>query len=215
MEAHENLLSEWRDLEHHVGKGFILDGIIDPIRWSAASRRVLLLLKEAYDEPGVTEGYDLRTVIRDRWKGPKYNIWWKAAYWCFGAHANDGFPEMPADDAAYSGASEALLSSAIANVKKSNGRSESSDEEIAQYARRDGDYLKRQVELIDPGIVICGNTWAAVRHLWPAARKVIDLVWENDGTLIVDFWHPANQFPNKLNYYSLGFLLHRAGAYKT
>jgi hypothetical protein len=203
MENHETLLSEWGCQSHHADKGFIRDGIIDPNKWAAASRKVLLILKEAYDEPGVTEGFDLRTVIREKWEGPKYNIRWKAAYWCLGAHSTVGFPELPSDDAGYSAASEALLSSAVTNVKKSNGRTESSDEEIKDYGQRDGTFLKGQVELINPRIVICGSTWPAIKHLWPQAVKVFDLVWKADDRLIVDFWHPANQFPNKLNYYSL------------
>jgi hypothetical protein len=87
---------------------------------------------------------------------------------------------------------EALLSSAVINIKKSNGRSSSEDEEFKEFARLDGDVLKRQVSLIDPEFVICGHTWKFVFHLWPEARKAGE--WKHRiGTLVfVDFWHPAS-----------------------
>jgi hypothetical protein len=197
----------------HAGKGFILDGIIDEARWRSARRKVLLLLKEAYDEPGVTEGFDLRAVIRDRWKGAKYNIWWNAAYWCYAAQAQSGVPPLPASEAEYVAANEALLGAAVVNVKKSDGRSESSETDIARYATLDGSLLKEQIRLIHPEIVICGSTFGAVRDLWPAAAQAYDLLWKCDGMLIVDFWHPANQFPKKLNYYCLGCILEGGGVY--
>jgi len=50
MQELENLLDVWAARKHHLGKGFIRDGIIDLNRWGNASRKVLLLLKEAYGE---------------------------------------------------------------------------------------------------------------------------------------------------------------------
>ncbi|MBX9906080.1 MAG: hypothetical protein K2Y31_17170 [Burkholderiales bacterium] len=212
MESHEQLLSRWCELSHHRNKPFIKDGIIDIHRWEHAPRKVLLLLKEAYGEEDATEGYDLRKVIRDEWNGPKYKIWWTAAYWCYAIHhSKSTFSKFPSDDEAYALASESLLSSATINVKKSNGKSISDSDEITQHAMRDGDLIRLQIELINPEIVICGNTWGAVQHLWPDAVPTYDLVWKHDSRYFIDFWHPANQFPNALNYYALGCLLQNGG----
>ncbi|HQR03590.1 MAG: hypothetical protein JSR19_02105 [Proteobacteria bacterium] len=209
MESHEALLDRWSKQPHHKGKGFIRDGIIDPELWGRAPRKVLLLLKEAYDEPGVTEGFDLREVIRDEWKGPRYKIWWTAAYWCYAIHhASSCIPALPESDRDYAAAGHSLLSSATINIKKSHGRSTSDDTEIGHLAQRDGEFLRAQVETIDPCVVICGNTWWAIRHLWPDAELIYGgLVWRVRSRLFIDFWHPANRFPNALNYYALGCLV--------
>src|SRR2546425_11409725 len=90
----DELLSSWSVREHHRGKGFISDGIIDPTRWAGARRKVLLLLKEAYGEPESADDWDLRDVIREEWQGPKYKIWWTAASWCYAAL--NLVPQIPA-----------------------------------------------------------------------------------------------------------------------
>lgn len=101
--------------------------------------------------------------------------------------------------------------SAAVNITKSNGRTQSADEEILACTERDGVLLRRQAELIAPDIVICGNTWWALRHLWPEAIQGYDMAWKDGARLFVDFWHPANYFPIALNYYALGGLLQNVG----
>lgn len=103
---------------------------------------------------------------------------------------------------------EALLSAATVNIKKSAGRPESTAEDLRSYADRDGDLIKRQVELIAPDIVICGGTWDYVKRLWPAARPAYDhQVWRINSIDFIDFWHPANRWPDSLLYYALGWLI--------
>lgn len=209
MDAHNELLDRWSAEENHVGKGFIRDGIIDPIRWESSSCKVLLLLKEAYDAPDKTEGFDLCELLRDKWQGPKNNIWWNAAYWCHAAQSLDCPPPLPSDDASYNAAKNALLASSIVNIKKSSGRSSSDNEDLKSYANKDKEYIRKQIELINPQIVICGYTWEFVNDFWKS-RKISDLVYVADGRIFIDYWHPANQYPHKLNYYAFAFLLQQA-----
>ena len=46
--------------------------------------------------------------------------------------------------------------------------------------------------------------------MWPRAKWVSELVYSIDGMLVLDFWHPANQYPNVMNYYTALALLHQA-----
>ena len=210
VNALEEVLDKWAQREHHADKGFIRDGIIDPARWRKAPRKVLLLLKEGYGEG---EDWDLRELIREQWQRPKGNVWWKAAYWCYAAqNAVPRIPAFPSLDDDRKALIEALLSAGAVNIKKSDGGSSSNDDDIERYATADGDLLKSQIDLINPDIVICGNTWWFVKHLWPMAQQIYDLVWMSDGVLFVDFWHPANRFPHVLNYYALGCLIQNGSA---
>jgi hypothetical protein len=170
MKALEEVLEQWARREHHAGKGFIQDGIIDPARWSKARLEVLLLLKEAYGEG---TDWDLRDAIREQWKGPKYNIWWNAACWCYAAqNPVPGIPAFPSLDAARTAAIEALLSAGAVNIKKSSGESSSTDDDIERYVKYDGDLLKKQIDLIRPEIVICRNTWWFVKHLADSSTDI-------------------------------------------
>ena len=63
------LLKKWEaiDGEH---QHFIADGIIDTKRWNSVPRKVLFLLKEAYDSREDAPDWDLCELIRDEWGGP-------------------------------------------------------------------------------------------------------------------------------------------------
>lgn len=204
MEVLDKLFFEWSNREHHRGKGFIRDGIIDEIRWFRTHQKVLLLLKEAYGEHEGELKWDLCKLIREEWKGPKHHIWHQAASWCYAAQnikSND--KRFPTKEEA----ADALLQAAFINIKKSDGLSASDNEEIARYAQKDGDLIKRQIELIEPAIILCGNTWSAVKYLWPEAQEDYDMVWKTENFTFVDFWHPAGRFPDGLAYYALVCLL--------
>jgi len=204
-DQHEVLLVEWERRHFQKKyKAFIRDGIIDPTLWAKAEPKVLFVLKESYGGPK-----DLREEIRHPGCA-KWPIWWKAAYWCYACHyvfSGKELPPFPADDHAFKEASDLFLSSAVINVKKSNGQNPSNDDDLARYVREDADLIRRQIDLIKPDIVISGNVWWA-EELWPNARPLYDLVWRMDDRLLVNFWHPSWYQPdNKLFYYTLGSLL--------
>lgn len=206
MDAHEELLNRWGAESRHSGEVFIRDGIVDLMSWESSPRKVMFLLKEAYDRSG--EGFDLCEWIRDDKEDKTSSMWRRAAHWSHLVHSLDSpksFEEISNVDAAKS-----LRSSAIVNIKKSNGCSRSSDEDLKKYAREDKEYIKKQIKLINPQIVICGYTRGFVEGFWPDWRKVSDLVYVADGRIFIDYWHPANQYPNKLNYYAFAFLLQQA-----
>jgi len=211
MDAHESLLEKWSRRPQHAGECFIQDGIIDADRWARAKPRVALLLKEAYDEPGATaaQSWDLRKFLRET--GPKWKIWWTAAYWCYAVRqlGSGNLPPFPVEE---HDAKEALLSSAIVNIKKSGGRSYSDIGEITRVAKDDGLLIREQIDLINPQVVICGYTWECVKPLWPEPDRIYDLVWRVGERVFVDFWHPANYYPDQLNYYALAGVLQNSKA---
>ena len=216
MDANElsDLLRQWADEEFHTGKPFIYDGIIDPEKWAKSFRKVLLLLKEAYpyDEKTTRDGFDLCSLIKDEWKGVKYKMWKSAAYWC---HAVQHTSSRPLDFCLIKdnmdALSESLLSSAVVNIKKSDGHSVSDDSDLKHYVDHDHEKIRKQVDLIGPNIVICCNTWHLVKDkVWPetiGAYKIYDRVWKVGTYHIIDYWHPANQFPDVLQYYGLNSIL--------
>ena len=212
-EIHQALLKKWRARPRHAKETFISDGPIDPNRWQKVERRVLFLAKEAYGEMGPGETWDLPELIREEWKGPKHKLWWTVGYWAYGIQrlTNGPIPSSPMDGECWEEVTEALLASAVLNVKKSSGRSSSSDDNLRKYVVEDGDLLKQQVECLNPHVLVCCNTWHLVREdLWPHAKRVSELVYGMDGMLVLDFWHPANQYPNVMNYYTALALLHQA-----
>jgi len=207
LNEHAALLRKWKTRPHHVGRGFVSDGPLDPERWDKAEHRVLFLLKEAYNEPGDTQEWDLREYLRARVADHHLGFtFWTVAYWNYLLRRLHGsrFPQFPSSQPEYDAAREELLDAAVVNVKKSGGISTSDPEDLGRYVERDGDLIKKQVDICRPHVVVCGNTWAVVRRLWSEARPRHDLVWEiADSCIAVDFVHPALRILQKLPYYAL------------
>ena len=218
------LFQEWSEREHHQSreriKGFIADGPIDYKLWESSDYKVLFLLKEAYASDKWAQPLDLCQHIRD-WGGPKYKIWHTVAAWAFGLQQmrkNGGEIHRYPRSEDKSECRNALFSASIVNIKKSGGESTSNDENLYEYIEKDWNNIFEQIRLLHPGIIVCGGTWWNVVRKYliksegkNSFRKLGEWVYEYKGYYFIDFWHPANQYPNKLNYYSLCAAVQMAG----
>ena len=59
----------------------------------------------------------------------------------------------------------ALQEIAVINLKKSGGKSSSDYDEIAEYAKYDCEEIKKEFELMDPDIIICGFTFYVLKDI--------------------------------------------------
>jgi hypothetical protein len=206
-----DILAEWRLRERHRKQPFITGGVIDPAKWEGAPRKVLFLLKEAYDTSPASQGFDLCELVRDRWKGPRGRTWFQIGRW---AHLIQH--SKPATIPAYPNSrceiTEAVVASAVVNVRKSGGAKSSDADVIREYAAADGDLLLRQIDGIQPDVVICGGVWNAVRYLWPGAELLSTCYFQTSSYAIIDFWHPAVRWPNELLYFGLAGIIQAAYA---
>ena len=199
----------------HEKNFFIEDGIVDSNVWNGGEKKILFILKEAY-------GDDWAENTLTTWLAtchPKARIWSRIARMVYGIQ-NTTMTEMRRYKAQLSDAEHnaALHQIAVLNLKKSNGKSTSSYDEIAQYAEYDREEIKKEFELIDADIVICGSTFRTFMkqvyeiELYPEEQcdnwyYHIDIGRKR---LFIDFYHPANRWPDLFNYYSLVSLYQQA-----
>ena len=218
-DEHEELLDQWESKPMHTKNCFIQDGIIDPERWSKAKRKILFINKEAHDgEIPDPDGFDLRKIILKTRNGvPTRGTYKVVATWAYALHnasANpaDPFPSWHKIDQDLQ--REALLSCAVMNIKKSRGKTSSLHNDLETFVKEDGLFIKKQVDLINPDIIVCGHVWYLIQHLWSDCRQVYDDVFEveADGRTFIAFWHPANHAPEQMNYYALAALLQNSKA---
>jgi hypothetical protein len=141
MRTNKQILEELSKKEHHIGKGFISDGIIDESRWNNSKIKIMFLLKEAYGDQ--KEDWDITKLIRDEWKGPKHKIWWTASYWLYAIHktSSEMIQDLPSSVPDFDLCKEYLLSTSIVNIKKSFGTSSSNDEDLWRYVEWDKELL--------------------------------------------------------------------------
>lgn len=141
----------------------ITDGVVNINRYLASSPKMLWILKEPYDEPdgkpgggwSVTSCLIPKLIANHQIGGsPTYR---KMAYVTFSVF-NDFDPYSDIPNASNdSKVGESLKNIAYINISKMPGKSASDPATIASYYQRNRALLKKQIDTINPDIVIAGN----------------------------------------------------------
>lgn len=200
-----------RNINHNTN-GFIIDGIVDFATWnSGKKKKVLFVLKEAY---GDDWGED--TLVTWLHKYPKRRMWDRVARVVYGIQNTTESelkrykPEL--DDSEFKGSLDQI---AVLNLKKSNGKSYSDYDDIEEYAAYDREEIKREIELIDPEIVVCGSTFKTLYEIVYEQKKMpqedkcdnwyyfLNLPKEGRERLYIDYYHPAIHDADLMYYYGL------------
>lgn len=195
-------------IDHQNGV-FIRDGVVCPEQWFSQKVRPLFLLKEAY---GGNADWDL---IADHLlpTHPISKMWNRISLWTRGllTTTKDTIAPFVEDDPVAESYGNAYLKQlAVINIKKSGGDKSSDMNIIRAYANFDKDRLKEQLELCDPTVIICGYTASTLDIiLEQPVRKdynqnlAYHISINGHDVLVLDYWHPANQYPDIMNYYGL------------
>ena len=198
---------------NHRNNIFISDGVVFPELWYSQNVRILFLLKEAYTKNGDSD-WDLvkdHLLLKEK---KMSHLFKRICQWTQGL-LNTSQDDIPAF---FSGMSDIhygndiLKHIAVVNVKKSGGKANSSMEEINQYAEYDSEELKKELEIIDPTVIVCGYTISSLNIIMGTEIKDYDSPNENwfystqlndHDVIVLDYYHPANQYPDLLKYYGL------------
>lgn len=198
IQENDVLMSEW--ISRHGAKSgvksFAKDGIISPEEWYAlpeGEERILFLLKEAYDDVEHRVWDEARWIAHEpcmeectrkdcqncRASGYTFN---PMAEWIHGIYSVGRGLDTQYDNwlgvsshnmAKYYEVRDGLLrKAALMNIKKSDGARVSSDEDLFYYAALDKDLLRRQIELIEPTLIICGGTYGMLRCIYTELPKL-------------------------------------------
>lgn len=86
----------------------------------------------------------------------------------------------------------------VINLKKTPGKTTSNDSEIDKFAKDDREFIKNQVEIYRPDLIICGGTGDIfIKNIlnldtssWTYVSDYLSYLIYND-TIIVNTYHPA------------------------
>jgi len=195
----------------HQKNFFIPDGIVDQSAWNDLphGQKILFILKEAYETDPTKPSWSLNDELREY--GPWSSIWNRVSEWAYGILNTSTTTIAKYRDLEKSSANLYLRKIAVMNIKKSAGVSNSVEEEIAAYADADAKELLREIELIDPDVVVCGYTFGDINRISGSTVKqgsnenwfyFTDAIGGKE-RLFIDYYHPANQYPKLLNYYGI------------
>jgi len=199
---------EWHQREIHKDHLFITDGAIDDKLWNDAKIKVLFLLKEAYDSKNTTGSWDLSGLIRKRRASGR--TFKPMGQWASGIQRLALNGQLQEYIEGGEEVDNALLSSAIINIKKSGGKNKSSWSNLFQYAKSDWDLIQKQIDSLNPDIIVCGNTWSLIKDNLTDKKKISDRVHKAGNHTYVNYWHPSNRASNSMNYYALCALVSQA-----
>ncbi|WP_283627812.1 hypothetical protein [Shewanella baltica] len=165
-------------------------------------------MKEAYENSAdVTEEWALNDYIASkRLSELGKPMWWSMAQWVDGINklieTSDVIP-FNEDYKSDPKVEKAFHSCAIINLKKSGGKSFSLSDDLSSYIDSDWDLLWEQIQEINPDLIICGATYPLIESKLGCPQKSAEWLYHAQGYHFIDFWHPSNQWPHKVKYYSL------------
>lgn len=198
------LMDKWREKHELQGRErFISDGIVNCEIWnSQQTPKVCFFLKEAHDEEG--NGYNLTQELHN--SGP-WVMWKRVIIWIQAIHNAYEKNYVPYEKYNFENIKKELIDKiAVVNIKKSNGKMQSKNEDLAIYASEDKEELKQEIELIKPDVIVCGSTIQYLRTVLDNKNNhPNDSLFEFWGNrLIINYYHPAwFGLPNRVNYYAL------------
>jgi hypothetical protein len=193
--------TKWTDHPEDENKKFTWDGIVAQNEeeydlWLNSKAKILFLVKEAHGdyEPSIPTEIERKFNLNlARWK-----------YLCEEYAATGKIPNFP-DNEIIKGKNTGI---AIVEVKKyDEGKKVSSDEEILYYAKRDAEFLREQIEIINPSIIVCCGTFRAYEDgiylddsenikwiyyaNWKDTENVDASIYTHRNRTILNFYHPS------------------------
>lgn len=200
---HKKIFADYR-MKYQNRKSYLFeDGVVDVANY----QRVLFLLKEAYSEKQEFGECNLAANLA---KNGPWGMWERVCEWMYGIENTtpdriEAFRKFSDEEK-----QKAISHLAIINVKKIDGTSISSDEDLQWYTRENKDILRREIESVQPKIIVCGNTFRYLKTIFNFKNNhrcdnwyywlTLDGVGE---VLVLDFYHPAVHYPALLTYYGI------------
>lgn len=217
----KELFDKWES--KYPDKCFVYDGIVNLEEWGQQKLKICFLLKEAYTE-------DEKNYFRwslSEWLNDEIdsviNTWDIVPLWVYGIlnTTETSIASYPGGDALDKNTKHNLLKRiAAVNVKKAGGSKNSDWYDLVKYAVDDKEFLKEQLETINPDVILCGSTYDFLRVVYGATydaerKRIKDdgkipndftdkgFFIMNDKTIVIKYYHPQNHFPSKVNYYAV------------
>jgi hypothetical protein len=195
---------------HYYGEDYkekiISGGVVNENAYLSSKPRVIFVLKEAHTKKvGWSIPERLMIQVERGANGFEKNYaytWNQAGAWAYAIHSGFrdlkelGKPEIIA---------EGIRTIGMTNLKKTGGGPFAVPKEIQNRAYSDADVWQKEIEIMDPDIIVCGRTYKyVVNILGSRAEKRIKILedqgkpyhcamWTINGhnATILQFWHPA------------------------
>ena len=191
----KELFEEWK----RKREKFIPDGIVDEQCYQNSHLKVLYILKEVNGG----NGWVLTKFLKE---GGRASTWNNITRWQYGITNIEkeirwGDVETISNEIRKS----QLKNIAIMNLKKEPGGAKAISKQIWSYASEDNEFLKKQIQIYSPDIIVCCGTGEIVKDLelvekfdkWNKSNhgepliRYYKTVNQSKSRIIIDYYHPA------------------------
>ena len=145
--------------------------------------------------------YGLNDLVRERigkkgkmWKGMTWHNIGRIAYGILNEKDSDYFKEADKNW------QSVLQNIAVMNIKKTTGGNASNPKEIQKHVDKYGEFIKKQIDTINPDIVVLGGTYGFVKNLL-GLKKISYRVHTDNKRVFVNCYHPAYRRINTKRHY--------------
>ena len=232
---HEKLISQKKpysiDHEPPFGK-FVRDGVVNMDEWKKQKLRVCFILPEASgfnDSEKFSEGADVAELWNE--KGSFTATTLMLATWARAVQDSVIAPVPYPKKSIYKHKNELIRSTAVVNLKKSDGQLQPNYDLLKNFIREDAAEIRQELEIIRTNIILCSVDFKSLVGSRPAeeteetkrqfvfyddeVEKIGSRTYKwGKNKLIFDLWSPAQHYkPSSsklLNYYTVRELC-RAG----
>jgi len=177
--------------------------------WTNAPKRVLFLNKDANDNPG----QDIREwIFRQHETDITVRIYKNMALWLYGLLKVDENGIAPDFDTISTRDYSTFIDKtpiAYVNCKKESGTSSIGNHSLAIHLEGYKDFIKEQIQLLDPDIIVCGGGSSAIKdfvtnNVYLNTIQVNTWMFfnEENNKLIIDSFHPSYHFLSSKEIYN-------------
>lgn len=212
----DKLFKEWiathPDLYHrdHLPRPyFVYDGIINEAKFEAQKERILFICKEPND-PDPDGSWDFRHWWQ---KEIKHSFSHRIAEWAYFLLEWSEGRNPSFQGTHYAKKREALQSIAFMNLRKTGGYGTADWGEITRHVNKTRDFLRDQILIIDPTLIVTcfpgdayGDAWPALFEDYPSIKWAHSGYEENkigrwnDKCRILEFVHPSARYPKAMMF---------------
>jgi hypothetical protein len=197
----DKLMDVWEEALPE-GWHFNRDGVISKESWDRSGTKVLFVLKETNEAK-----QNIVTAI-NRAIEVKKSGWWRGKVlrrvgrWAYGLQNYDGV--VPSLKDAKLNEKNAVKSIAYINIRKTSGKARTNQKTFDAHASEFAPFVRRQVDLIKPDIVVlCGTFNQFKRYVFPELKKVSERVHVNEGVVFINAFHPAARRKSSMLYHQV------------
>lgn len=182
--ALDELFDLWRKKEGH--EFFCIDGFIDEETFKEQEKRVLFIAKESNVSKGTDKDF---FWLQDVANGADPKILSRRILIMTNALFSNDFETVKKDRDSYN----ILEKIAYMNINKRGGGSRTNAKELQAYATDYKEYIKREIELIDPHFIVCCG-----KLVYEIITNILGA--KIDNSKVIEVYHPSYFFISDKKY---------------